>query len=132
MAIGTWDPEAQATELTPALLGELLAAAQRLEAEDFGLSATDAQRLAGVARSDQTDWAAAAFGLDDAQLTALIRLYTLAERRFPSWKAGAGSPVIPLAQALRRRNAWPEGLTAWIKARTDNRFLPYGSLMDRL
>lgn len=132
MAVGAWDPATQAAQLTPGALGELLAAAQRLEAEDFGLSAAAAQRLASLARSDGADWAAAASGMDDGQLTALIRLYTLAERRFPSWKAGARSPVIPLAQALRRRNAWPEGLTSWIKARTDNRFLPYGSLMDRL
>lgn len=132
MAVGSWDPNAQATELTPSVLGELLAAAQRLDTADFGLAAADAQRLAGLARSDGADWDAAASGLNDAQLTALIRFFTLAEQRFPSWKAGPRSPVIPLARALRRRGAWPEDLIAWIKRHTDNRFLPYGSLADRL
>ena len=51
MAVGTWDPATQASELTPPVLGELLAAARCLESADFGLSVADAERLAGVARS---------------------------------------------------------------------------------
>ena len=42
------------------------------------------------------------------------------------------APVIPLVAELKRRGDYPNDLTAWIKANTDNRFLPYGSLMDRL
>ena len=40
--------------------------------------------------------------------------------------------MIPLVRELKRRGAYPAELTAWIKANTDNRFLPYGNLMDRL
>ena len=77
------------------------------------------------------DWQAAAQGLEAEEIERLVRFYTLAEA-LPGWEAGAQSPVIPLARELKARDAWPDDLTAWIKAHTDNRFLPYGSLMDRL
>ena len=114
------------------MLDELLAAAARPGDGDFGLSRADVERLAGPAHAGRVDWRAALENLRDDQVIALIRFYTLAEGRFPAWKAGSNSPVIVLAKALRARGAWPTGLTAWIKAHTDNKFLPYGSLLDRL
>jgi hypothetical protein len=78
------------------------------------------------------DWAAAAAALDDAQIVALVRLFTLAEMAFPGWKGADRSPVIAFAALLKQRGAFPAGLTAWIRANSDNRFLPYGSLMRRL
>jgi hypothetical protein len=48
------------------------------------------------------------------------------------FETGPKSPVIALARALRKRGEYPDDLTAWIKVNTDNRFLPHGSLMDRL
>ena len=132
MSVGTWNPSEQITELNAPVLDELLAAAARPGDEDFGLSPADIERLAECAHANRVDWQAASESLHDDQTTALIRFYTLAEGRFPAWKAGSNSPVIVLAKALRARGAWPTDLTAWIRAHTDNRFLPYGSLMDRL
>jgi hypothetical protein len=40
--------------------------------------------------------------------------------------------VIAIVRELRHRGSYPKELTAWIKAHTTNRFLPYGSLADRL
>lgn len=130
--VDTWDPNAQATELNEAVLLELQEAALRLEADDFGLTADAITRLAGVARADRVDWSGVSENLDETTLEALIRLYTLAEGRFPAWEAGAQSPVIAIAKVLRARGAYPQSLTAWVKANTDNKFLPYGSLLDRL
>ncbi len=132
MSVGTWNPSEQITELSAPVLDELLAAAARPAEEDFGLSPADIQRLAGCAHTNRVNWAEPSQSLDDDQVIALIRFYTLAEGRFPDWKAGANSPVIVLARALRSRGAWPAELNAWIRSNTDNRFLPYGSLMDRL
>jgi hypothetical protein len=39
---------------------------------------------------------------------------------------------VPLVALLKSRAAYPSELTRWIKTNTSNRFLPYGSLMDRL
>ena len=131
LGVGAWDPAEQIGELNDSVLAELLAAADCLDREDFGLSAAAASRLAATVRLPAEAWQPAA-ALDDEQLIRLVRLYTLAEGRFPQWKAGSTSPVIALCRLLRRRGAWPADLTAWIKARSDNKFLPYGSLADRL
>ena len=130
MSIGTWNPD-ESNELDAQVLGDLLAAAAQLDAPEFGLDADQVGRLAAFARVSDA-WTGAIDGLEDAQLVALIRLYTLAEARFPSWEGGAKSPVIAMARALKARSAYPDDLTAWIKANSDNRFLPHGSLMDRL
>ena len=132
MSVGTWNPSAQVTELTAPVLDELLAAAARSDQEAFGLSPADIERLAGCAHANRVDWQSASRTLRDDRAITLIRFYTLAEGRFPAWKAGANSPVIVLARAMRARGAWPPGLTHWIREHTENRFLPYGSLMDRL
>ncbi len=131
MSVGAWDPAEQMAELSDAVLAELLAAADCLDEEGFGLSAAQVSRLAATARLRPEAWQPAA-ALDDEQVIRLVRLYALAEGRFPEWKAGSASPVIALCRLLRRRGAWPAGLTAWIKAHSDNKFLPYGSLADRL
>ena len=113
-------------------LERLLVAGRSLELEDFGLSSLDVQRLAPLVRDGSVDWRALAAGLSDVDLEVLVRLFTLGEGRFPAWESGARSPVIPLVAEMKARGTYPKTLTAWIKAHTGNRFLPYGSLMDRL
>ncbi len=132
MSVEPFDPSALALKLDADVLEELASAATKLDETDFGLARERVSALAAVARQDaKSDWQAAAGELDSDRLIALIRLYTLAER-LPGWEAGPRSPVIPLAAELKKRGDYPDDLTAWIKANTDNRFLPYGSLMDRL
>jgi len=132
LSVEPFDPGALALKLDSAVLEELAGAAARLDEDGFGLDRDRISVLAAVARHDEkTDWKAAAVELDTEQLIAFIRFYTVAER-LPGWEAGARSPVIPLAAELKQRGDYPDDLTAWIKANTDNRFLPYGSLMDRL
>ncbi|MGE0624211.1 MAG: hypothetical protein AB7I04_05670 [Pseudomonadales bacterium] len=132
MSVEPFDPGAVALTLDTGVVAELLRAAGRLDAERFGLAPERVAALSGVARHDgKTDWQAATADLDSKDLIALIRLFTLAER-LPGWESGARSPVIPMARLLKSRGDYPDDLTAWIKANTANRFLPYGSLLDRL
>lgn len=131
LAVGAWDPSQQITALDAPVLAELLGAAISLHLDDFGLPAAAVSRLAATVRLPPAAWRAAE-ALTSEELVSLVRLYVLAEGRFPDWKAGAKSPVITLCRLLRRRGAWPAELSAWIKSNSDNRFLPYGSLADRL
>ena len=136
MSVGSWEPAVATAELTADAVEQLCAAAQRLEAPDFGLDTAAIAALAPCARDGGTgspiDWAAAAEALDTYRIVELIRLFTRAEMAFPAWKGGDRSPVIALAAVLKRRGAFPPGLTAWIRANSDNRFLPHGSLLHRL
>jgi hypothetical protein len=136
MTVESWDPSGSGV-LTPPRLAHLLEAARSLEQPDFGLDAEQARALAPVVRQARrakpgVDWSAAAESLGDDDVVALIRLFTLAEPRLPGWESGDASPVVPLTALLKRRGTYPADLTAWIKANTDNRFLPHGNLMDRL
>lgn len=139
MTVESWDPSRPSAALTASILERLLTAAGRDAVESgasgAGLDAEAAAELAPAARHDPAagaDWAAAAAPLEDGQIIALIRLFTLGEAHWSGWKAGDASPVIPLAAELRRRGSYPADLTTWIRAHSDNRFLPYGNLMARL
>ena len=70
--------------------------------------------------------------IESPRLVGWLRVLTLAEEAIPGCDAGAKSPVIQIARLLRERGAYPEDLTPWIKSVSKNRFLPYGSLADRL
>ena len=129
--VGTWDPSARVT-LSARHLECLRRAGTRLEDANFGLDEAELRLLAPVMTLDADQWTTAARDADAAQLIAWIRFFTLAEARLPGFEAGAKSPVIPLARTLRERGEYPDDLTTWIKAHTDNRFLPHGSLLDRL
>ena len=132
MAVDGFDPSLLKTGLTDDVMLQFLAASERLDDAQFGLDELAVKRLGPLARSDAGDWPAAAGGLDSAQIIALVRLFTLAEERLAGWDAAARSPVIELVRELKARDAYPADLTSWIKANTTNRFLPHGSLMDRL
>ena len=132
MTVDSFDPKSVKTELSDNDLARLLAAARELEADAFGLSLQEIADLASLSRHPDVEWGARCANLADDEAIALIKLYTLAEGQFPSWQAGAKSPVIPLVAELKRRGSYPGELTRWIKSNTENRFLPYGSLMDRL
>lgn len=66
------------------------------------------------------------------RLIAWLKALVLAEEAVAGCDAGPRSPAIRIARLLRARGDYPHGLTAWIKARSSNRFLPYGSLQDQL
>ena len=132
MAVEGWEPPAS-TGLGEETVAQFVAASAQLEAPEFGLAADAVAQLAAFARqSPSMDWAGAVAGLTSGEVVSLIRLFTLAEGRFATWEAGANSPVIVLAKLLKERDAYPVDLTGWIKANSENRFLPYGSLLDRL
>ena len=74
-------------------------------------------------------WQEAATDLSNHDIEHLVRFFTLAEAQLSGWEAGADSPVIWLVKVLRQRKAPPsKELLHWIKANSDNRFLPNGAL----
>lgn len=127
-SVGAWEPAAE--------LGDdhvrALAVAAQAPADRLDLDAATARRLREVTHADASARAAFFNQRDSATLVAWLRALTLAEMQVPGCEAGARSPVVALARLLRTRGAYPPSLTAWIRAVSTNRFLPYGSLKDRL
>ncbi len=83
---------------------------------------------AGLMQLDQAAWILLADFPDD-DLESLARFFTLAEMQLTGWDGGKRSPVIYIVAELRKRDAFPAELRKWIKANTENRYLPYGSAL---
>ncbi len=141
MSVESFDPGAQATQLTDAALERLLEVSTALsdgaekgsEIEgNFGLSALERSSMAGLMTAPAERWQQAVEALSSEQIESLIRFLTLAEEAIGGWQAGDKSPVIALVKVLKSRGSYDRSLTRWIKANSGNRFLPHGSLMDRL
>lgn len=137
MAVDTFDPQqfdpsSPKSQLDDALVARAVtcALAQPSAETELSLTPEDVRVLAPVAA--HPDWFDAGQALGSDSLVALIRLFTLGEGQFSAWQAGAKSAVVALVRVLKQRGEMTPELTMWIKANTDNRFLPHGDLMDRL
>lgn len=77
----------------------------------------------------EKEWTPTLENISNSNIIALIKFFTLAEKEFSGWQGNEKSPVIYLAKALRRRGeTLDKDLLHWIKANSDNKFLPYGPL----
>jgi hypothetical protein len=134
MAIGSWDPSATTLDGKDDIPQDWLQAcvewsrSDRLDSLDQFVDAAAQQRYAPVMQLEPEAWLQAVKDMDNDALLHLLRFFTVAEK-LPGWSSGHRSPVIVLAKLLRKRG---EKLTRetlqWIRAQSDNRFLPYGPL----
>jgi hypothetical protein len=129
MTIGTWEP-AKSSSLTVERLQELLAQVSGLEENTLTASLNDdfIRSNSQLMKLDAISWQVAEQLAED-DLVALVRFFTLAEMQLSGWEAGNRSPVIPLVKILKQRDQFSPELRKWIKASTDNRYLPYGSAL---
>lgn len=129
MSIGVWEPASARPATLKAADWRLLRELAALPADAALRQPVERQAaLAYVMKLPAEEWRVAA-DLDGAEIEALARFFTLAEMRFAGWQAGKSSPVIPLVKLLRARGAFTKELRQWVKANTDNRYLPYGSAL---
>ena len=127
--VGAWEP---AAKLGTSHAQALDAAAAEVVADALAVDDAVAARLRQVFFATADDRAGLFDNEPSPRLVGWTRALTLAEETIPGCEGGAKSPVIALARLLRSRGDYPHDLTAWIKRVSSNRFLPYGSLMDRL
>lgn len=135
MTVGAWDPHhtdaAADFTLDPEVLGSFIALSENGQLADLNSALSSDIKLsqAPLMKLPREQWIELAAGFSDAQLVHLVRFFTLAEMQLSGWEAGADSPVIGLVKALRLRKSPPDKeLLLWIKANSDNRFLPNGAL----
>ena len=121
--VGAWEPAVE--------LGEEHANALDSAAGDDAAAGSDRlhQQIADAAPSERAEFFESR---DSARLIEWLRVLVLAEAALAGSAWGAKSPAIDVARLLRRRGDYPAHLTAWIRSVSSNRYLPYGSLLDRL
>ena len=133
MAIGEWNPEGSKQKtvgIDVEFLLNMVQLASDNDLTDISVMLDESQISQGAVLMtlDTASWDCIS-DWDDRRLVALIRFFTLAEMQLPGWQGGNKSPVIALVKLLKKRNAFPQELSRWIKANTDNRYLPYGSAL---
>ena len=127
--VGAWEP---ATALGDAHAKALDHACAHGADRVLDIDAAGAKRLREIVNASSAEHARLFGTACSARLVGWARVLTLADESISGCDAGAKSPVIAIARLLRARGDYPDDLTAWIKSVSRNRFLPYGSLMDRL
>lgn len=86
------------------------------------------RHLGSLNRLRPEAWSSAARGLTDSDLTMLIRGLTIAEGSCSEWAAGSVSAVIWTFRELAERSPEiAETLPAWIRQRTSNPWVPFGT-----
>jgi hypothetical protein len=129
MTIGVWEP-AKPASVSGEKLAQYLAVLEGIDLDALAseLPETLQKSDSSLMKLTEDQWGEAA-SLDDAALELLIRFFTLAEMKLPNWDAGQTSPVIYLARIMKRRGSFGVELKRWIKANTDNRYLPNGAII---
>ena len=134
MSLGSWDPEvgqAQAGfSIDKNVLFKFIDLSREQQLEDLGqqLSPEEQQLQAPLMQLGKDSWFAIADTLSDQELVELMRFFTVAEN-LPGWEAGDKSPVIWLGKILKQNGTGIDReLLTWIKAHSNNQFLPHGSL----
>ena len=132
MSIGTWEPgKKKSVELVEhGKMVELLECFRQADPEKLSASLPSEliNRDAALMKLDEESWRNCE-SLADDELEPLIKFFTLAEMQLPGWDGGVRSPVIYLANQLKKRGLFTPELRKWVKKNTDNRYLPNGSAL---
>lgn len=135
MTVGAWDPNQSEQSMEHTIDQQNLLAfialseQDQLEALENHLDDALIAASAPLMTLGKKQWFAAAESLSEEQIVHLIRFFTLAEMQLSGWQAGSESPVIWLTKVLRQRKApLDKAMLLWIRANSDNRFLPNGAL----
>lgn len=125
-----WDP---ASHTLGRVHRELLNhVASEIEDEKLRLEPRQLDTLRSLYLINAPTWTEFAADKSDEELNNWIKVLTLCPEQYSGFAVEARSPVIPIVRALRQRGTYSTKLNNWIKTNSSNRFLPHGSLADRL
>lgn len=133
--VDSWSPDSTDSDSTPTPGEDVLqrfialSRANLLAELEQQLDSDEQRHYASCMRCDPEQWLQAAQSFGDEDIEHLMKFFTAAER-LPGWQAGDRSPVIGLGKLLKQRGTGiSKALTLWIKANSDNRYLPHGPLL---
>lgn len=126
MSVDSWQPINKPKELSPEQLSQLLALASG-QPKECDLT-SELEFIQPLAHLEPQKWEEIAPSLGITEQKHLICLFTLAEQQ-GNWHLAERSPVIPLFKAMRKQHGIDKPLVQWVKAHTENKFLPFGPLL---
>lgn len=135
MSIGSWSPDTDSAGsgfvIDSNILEGFIGLSKQSQLENMSKTVPEELQAsqAPLMKLGKDVWFDACEHFDSEQLLHLVRFFTRAEMLLNGWEAGADSPVVWIVKILRRRKAPPtKELLLWIKANSDNRFIPNGAL----
>lgn len=130
--IDQWEPN-RPSALDPTVLQQLADCSQTLITQGAsGLTLPDdtLRRAQQWIQTPEIQWLDVLPQFDQSTLLALAEFYTVAEMILPGWQAKDKNPTIWIFRYLKKQQQLPEKeIIRALKARTDNRFIPYGSAL---
>lgn len=126
-----WDPQATPVKITPELLSRFISLGEHADNKNLGemLNQDEQMQYAPLMRLAHKQWCHQTKTLDANQLWQLIRFFTIAEMKLSGWRADEHSPVIAIARVLKDKgNPLDREQLLWLRAHSDNRFLPNGKV----
>lgn len=128
MTTEIWSP-ASNDESVPS--NALTAALDVMQAESFPKAPpAEVKALQSWMSRRYTLWGDAFSQFDTEQLNNLVRFFTLAEATWSDWFGGDKNPAIWASKELKKHQAFPDkAFIEWIRAHSDNRFIPYGNVL---
>jgi len=134
MSLGSWDPKLNSNTSPFDIDGRVLkrfigyAVDEQLDQLQQLLNADEQQLFASYMQLQGEHWQQGVVAFSNDEIEALMRFFTVAEQ-LAGWEAGGKSPVIPLGKLLKQRGIGiSRSLTLWIKAHSNNQYLPHGPL----
>ena len=131
MGLGQWTPTAKKlSDIDHTVLNQFISWVESDQLSQLAVLLTDeqVQQYAAFMQFSEQTWQVACQDYASSSLETLIKFFTVAEQ-LPGWSAQKNSPVIWLNRLLNKKG---KRLSAedllWIKAHSDNQFIPNGSL----
>jgi hypothetical protein len=133
MAIGSWTPEVEKNtlQIDPQWLQRCIDICRQNKLDDLPapFSESEQEKYAVFMRVSPQQWQSSVNDLSNDELIELIQFFTRAEKLISGWDAGKESPAIWIHKVLRQRGEkLSRDMLLWIRANTDNRFIPNGGL----
>ena len=133
MTVDSWTPDSsqRSVNIDRGFLRRCITLTKRGELEQLPklISPEEQRQHSAIIRLPESEWSAALADLSSDDLILLIRFFVRAEILLPGWEAGNKSPAIWANKLLKSRGErLSQDELLWIRANTDNRFIPNGSL----
>lgn len=126
MTVDSWQPTPTPQAISAEDINRLLSCATDFQTNknftpEFDWIQPFAQVDAGI-------WQNAVENLSDEQLIDVIKLLTCLETTL-NWDLAEKSPVIAVFKAYKKKSGVNRELVKWVKANSDNQYLPFGPLL---
>ena len=128
MTTESWQPVQAASTIDETSTAKLLELAQQFTQNQMQLASEDMSWCAQLAQAKHDAWVNFASELKADALEHCIRLLTVVEQE-QNLGLAERSPVIVLFKQHKKLSGINRDLVQWVKAHTENKFLPFGPIM---